>query len=179
MKSLDQIGLAHSTDKASNLHSYLPLYDFLLARYRDEPIQLLEIGFQFGCSLRTWREYFKRALICGIDVTLNDLDFPPEDGIALIQGDAYTLGMVDRLGNMQFDIAIDDGPHTLASQLFFCQFYVPMLAPDGIAIIEDIANPKHLPQLRKAVPQGFQSCSVDLRKEGGLPDSILLLVYRE
>lgn len=178
MLTLDSIGLANSTDKASNLHGYLPLYDFLLARYRDEPINLLEIGFQFGCSLRTWREYFKRALILGIDVVHNGLSFPASDGIALQIGDAYSHDMLTRLGNMQFDVMLDDGPHHLANQLFFCQFYVPMLAPGGIAIVEDIESPKHLPQLREAVPEGFQSCSVDLRKEGGLPDSVLLLVWR-
>lgn len=139
---------------------------------------MLEIGFQFGCSLRTWREYFKRALILGIDVVHNDVAFAPEDGVALQIGNAYSHDMIARLGNAQFDVMIDDGPHDLASQLFFVQFYTPMLAPGGIAIVEDIASVKHLPQLRKAVPEGFQSCSVDLRKEGGLSDSILLLIWR-
>lgn len=176
MKTLVEIGQHFGTDKVQ--HGYMALYDFLLAKYRDEPITLLEIGFQFGCSLRTWREYFKRALILGIDCFHNDLSFPTEDGIALRIGDAYRLEMVDSLSNMQFDVMIDDGPHDLASQLFFVQFYVPMLALGGIAIVEDIASVKYLPQLRKAVPEGFQSVSVDLRKEGGLPDSVLLLVWR-
>lgn len=180
MTTLNSIGLANSTDKASaGGHGYLPLYEFLFAKYRDEPVQLLEIGFQFGCSLRTWREYFTRGLILGIDCVHNDVSFPAGDGIALRIGNAYELAMVDSLGKMQFDVMIDDADHSLGSQLFFLQFYVPMLAPGGIAIVEDIASPKYLPQLRKAVPEGFQSCSVDLRKEGGLPDSVILLIWRD
>lgn len=178
MRTLDEIGTANGTDKASFGHSYMPFYEFLFAKFRDEPVNILEIGVQFGFSLRTWREYFKRSLICGIDSAHNGLSFPPEEGIAFIVGEAYKPEMITRLGNAQFDIIVEDGNHAPADQAWTIKHYAPLLSPGGILVVEDVPSMETALDLKKAVPTGFQGVSVDLRKEGGMPDSILFLVWR-
>jgi len=69
--SLDLIGIAEGTDKHSLHHGYLRHYERLFRSFRDEPIELLEIGIAAGASLRTWRRFFSRARIIGVDVNPN------------------------------------------------------------------------------------------------------------
>ena len=65
---LDIISVIEGTDKSSAIsHSwdYLRHYQRLLERWRDEPINLVEIGVQGGFSLKVWQAYFTRATIVG------------------------------------------------------------------------------------------------------------------
>lgn len=177
--TLDHLATKHSTDKASWGHGYCPFYEFLLARFCImSPLSILEVGFQFGFSLKMWRDYFKQALIVGIDTVSNDVSFAPQEGIALIIGDAYTPEMIARLGNMEFDIVVDDADHNPEHQAFLVRHYSPMLSRNGILIVEDCENMHAAAGLEKSMPNGFQGAVVDLRKEGGMLDSILFLAWR-
>lgn len=54
---------------------------------------------------------------------------------------AYSTWFVNHLKKIcaeGFDIIIDDGPHTLISQVMFIKKYLPLLNQGGIMIIEDI-----------------------------------------
>ena len=54
----------------SRKHStYFPVYDYLLAPYRNKEITFVEIGILGGGSLFMWREFFgPKARIIGIDL---------------------------------------------------------------------------------------------------------------
>ena len=48
---------------------YLPVYDRVMAPFRDKAPTMLEIGVFFGGSLELWRKYFgPDATIFGIDI---------------------------------------------------------------------------------------------------------------
>ena len=114
-------------------------YDGLLSPRRMEVKSVLEVGMQRGLSMRLWRDYFTNADIYGIDVD----DCPTANGqerMHPIYGDAYCQQTLDRLGGMEFDLMIDDGPHTPESWEFFCRHYLKMLRPGGIAVVEDIID---------------------------------------
>ena len=51
---------------------------------------------------------------------------------------------------------LDDGPHTLESNIWFIQKYLPLLAEDGILIIEDIQDFSFIDILIKYVPNDFK-----------------------
>ena len=68
---LDTIGERCGTDKGSSFHDYLNKYEFLISRWKDEKIVLLELGVFHGASLKMWHEYFKNASIYGVDIDTN------------------------------------------------------------------------------------------------------------
>lgn len=130
-------GSINRTDKELR-HRYCSLvYDKLFAPYRDLELTILEIGICHGGSLVLWNDYFSNAKIIGID---NDDQTAPilktYPRISTKFTDAYTKSLADAIGPV--DIFIDDGPHTLESQLVSIDLYLPNVKPNGLFIIEDI-----------------------------------------
>ena len=133
------------TDKNS-YHSYIEdVYDEFFAPARNKKIKLLEIGVAYSGSVRLWKEYFTNGEIYGIDPLQNNAEAReitwelvdnPVDGIKLIVDDAYKQEVVDSLPN--FDFIIDDGPHTVKSQIECVKLYLPKLKKNGVLFIEDL-----------------------------------------
>ena len=102
----------------------------------------MEIGLGSGGSLILWSNYFEEVDITGIDSGADDrftnciTNTLSYGNIKLIACDAYNPNLVESLSD--FDIMIDDGPHTLQSHLWFLEYYLPKLKSNGVAIIEDI-----------------------------------------
>lgn len=177
-KTLNQIGVERGTDKSSLNHHYLSLYDMLFDPMRDQDIRILEIGVQFGNSLRTWREYFPSAGIVGIDSIDNDVKFNPMDGVNVIIGDAYNDRIFERLVG-KFDIIIDDGSHEMSHQIFFVKHYCDLLTDEGLLIVEDVLTPNVIPELIKALPPDFSYISVDMTEGDSVVDSRLFIAHRK
>jgi hypothetical protein len=92
-------------------------------------------------------------------------------------GDAYDYGTLDSLPN-DFDIIIDDGPHTLESMTFFVKEYIHKANEKGMLVIEDIQDFNWTNILRRQVPEGFKTEVYDLRKVRGRYDDILMTIRR-
>jgi hypothetical protein len=125
------------TDK-DTAHSYCPVYEQELGRLRLTTGHVLEIGVQRGGSACMWLQYFDYATVHGVDIS-------PKPQLMLLhdpryqhhQKDAYSADFVASLPDLM--VAIDDGPHTVESQLSFIRLYGPKIEPAGLLIIEDIA----------------------------------------
>lgn len=130
----------YDTDKG--YHSYLPVYDELFAPFKDQEINLLEVGYFKGGSLRLWEDYFTRGLIHGIDITNEVLEKAgtvfPSGRVVTSLIDIQDLRAED-LAEYPPDIAIDDGSHKTEDQLAFIKTVLPMIRPGGILIVEDIS----------------------------------------
>ncbi|HWW20445.1 MAG TPA: DUF4214 domain-containing protein, partial [Steroidobacteraceae bacterium] len=69
---LDVLGILDGVDKASlrgEIHcswDYLRHYAHALRIYRDEAINVIEIGVAAGASLKMWLRYFSRATVVGV-----------------------------------------------------------------------------------------------------------------
>lgn len=164
------------TDKCS-VHSYGGFYDRELARFRDRPIRLLEVGVDRGGSLRLWDAYFDhRAEIVGVDIDLSRIEPGARRIAALIRADAYTEAMAIGLG--QYDIIIDDGPHTLASMLKLIRLYTPRLNPGGLMVIEDVQDWSWYSRLMDAVPDGYAWEAHDLRSVKHRYDDMLFVIRK-
>ena len=126
-----------------------------------------------------YSNYFRRALVFGMDILPTPKAFECDPQITHYSRDAYTVESVEmmRKEGEQFTLIVDDGPHTLDSQIWFCKNYPALLAPDGIAIVEDIQDEKFLKPLFGAVPPGFNGMAIDLRAKNGRFDDLILVIW--
>ncbi len=177
---------AGGTDK-NTCHSYIEhVYEKEFKPYREKEIELLEIGIETGGSLKLWKEYFLNAKsIVGVDISDEKIDqrYRNIDGVTMNFGDAYDQKFSDQFG--QFDIIIDDGPHTLESQLKSIELYLPKLKQHGLFIVEDVQNQNWFDQLIKKSEEVFKSIdndfkyvveSIDLRNKKGRWDDLIFLI---
>ena len=137
------------TDKNTD-HSYIDVYTELFKDKRATANKVLEIGIYYGGSMVLWEQYFEKAHIYGLDIN-GALGLESKPRITQIIGDAYSDQIVNNLDN-DFDIVIDDGPHTLLSMVNFIEKYLPKLKSDGILVIEDIQDMSWIPVLTSFVP---------------------------
>jgi hypothetical protein len=153
MKSLDEIGIAHQTDKASQFsrtyaqpHNYLVHLERFFEPMRDKPIKLLEIGVGGGESIKTWFEYFEQARIYGVDIVSNTNDWNVP-GISRLRyffscGDQskpeFWKKFIEVYGG-DWDVVIDDGSHLSKDSAITFGALFPALKSGGIYEIEDLS----------------------------------------
>lgn len=135
MKSLTEIFAEGNSDKAS-LHGYDLVYEQLFKPLRLKPISLFEIGFLGGDSLEAWAKYFPSGTIHGLDL-LDRMYRPSNDRIKIYFGDAGKKEVLDQVPG-EFEVIIDDGPHTATQQIDTFTYLWPRVKPGGLYIEEDI-----------------------------------------
>jgi cephalosporin hydroxylase len=148
MKSLQEVYEKYSDwtggDKGTN-HSYIDVYEKEMTDTKN--ISLLEIGVQFGHSIKMWQEYFDNSWIGGIDVTLQYLAFEELSNVYLCDG--TDKKQVDKtLKNRKFNYIIDDASHTLEDQIASFDIFYPKLKEGGKYFIEDIAKDHNLRKIK-------------------------------
>jgi hypothetical protein len=146
----------YSSDKGHAWHNYTTIYSELMAKRRDEPLRIFELGLgtnnpglvssmgvngRPGASLRGWCELFPHALVFGADID-RDILFDDDriktfycdqlDSVAI--RDLWSHAVLQ--GGM--DLVIDDGLHTLEANLSFLDGSLEQVRPGGIYVIEDI-----------------------------------------
>jgi hypothetical protein len=62
---LCKLGRLHKTDKPGN--AFTRVYYELFKEFKDDPINIFEIGIYFGASIKMWYDFFLKGKICGID----------------------------------------------------------------------------------------------------------------
>lgn len=133
--SLIEIGKQYPSSK--NISGFIQLYEKYFTCLKDLKINILEIGVENGDSLRIWREFFKNANICGIDIDKKDYKI---NNVDIQQGDqsnhAFLKSIVDKYKN--FDIIIDDGSHQSKHIIKSFDYLFPHLNQSGIYVIEDL-----------------------------------------
>ena len=159
MTPLCELARLHQTDKGGNhyrygggdsdtCHNYCVHYHRLFEKLRMEPINLLEIGINRGCSLNMWAEYFPYGHIIGIDSAAeclkggsNSLINPTDERIVTFAADQNNPDQLRRaVGDRTFDIIIDDGSHEREHQLTSLRTLLPYLKPGGIYVVEDLGH---------------------------------------
>lgn len=161
--------------------AYLGVYRILFERLRKIEGSILEIGTDGGGSLLMYDDYFSankaHRPIIGCDISSRP------DGLNCSifhhQMDAYSPPSVINLSAYApYALMVDDGCHTIEAQRFFVANYPQMLAPEGLAIVEDVAKIEDVALLAEVVPPGFFSFAIDLRHHGRF-DNVLFCIQRE
>lgn len=141
--TLEQIAIKHKTQKVP--HGYMPIYERHFEPMRREEIVLVEIGIASGASLKTWREYFSKAEIIGLEKDLRAVDefnaeFFNQGKIYALPCDVNDKESVEYAKEYftQADIIIDDGSHWAHEQLNAFKHLWDNLKDGGWYVIEDL-----------------------------------------
>lgn len=172
------------TDKESPKKFISMVYDPLLGHLRTRPLRMIEIGVRGGGSTKLWLEFFEKIELFAID---NGDEVPTSlmneisqiDGFRYLNHDAYkkdTLNLL--LGD--FDVIIDDGPHTLESMKFVAKHYTKKLRNEGILFIEDIQASHWIQDILNSTSLDFKGCIrvADLRSHTGVSDALIVVFHK-
>ena len=167
----------NSSDKEV-YHKYITnFYSEKFSKFKNENINILEIGVLYGDSLKLWDDFFINARIYGADIQ-NIIRHNYSDKVSLIFENAYSEEFLEKMktNNLYFDIIIEDGPHTLDTQFFFLSRFGEILKKQqgSMLILEDV-YPTEFEVLKKSFPE---FSVLDFRKEiGGEYNSVIF--YKE
>lgn len=142
MNLLDTFLITNNQSDKELYHKYISnFYSEKFEKFKDKNISILEIGIQYGNSLKLWENFFtKDSQIYAID-TIKYYVHSYSDNVKIIIDDAYSEDTINffKKENILFDIIIDDGPHTVDTQDCFLKNYQQLLKPNNsIIILEDI-----------------------------------------
>mgnify|MGYP001173139959 CR=1 FL=1 len=179
------------TDKGTQ-HTYLGVYEALFENKKNTATDIIEVGIgcffdKNGGSIKLWKNYFSKAVIHAIDVLPQNrvIDELIDDSRVSLHclSNAYDLNFVVKNfyhKNIEADIIIDDGEHSLESMKKFLDLYLPILKEDGILVIEDIQEESWLEQLRLHTPEQFKDYIqiFDLRGVKSRYDDILFVINK-
>ena len=186
MEEVEGIGFSDKGDRhPTHKHFYIDVYDGMFSGWKDEPVQLMELGIASGASLLMWSQYFTKGHITGLDifepVRREYLETLPNVG--MIFGDAYNDDNVKYLVenlNKQ-DIFIEDGAHDIDNQITALLKYNKLVRPGGYYICEDM----YIGNLAKYLTDGvyqindrnFTTTIFDQhRRVNGLYDDVMVII---
>ena len=143
-RSFDKFG----SDK-NKRHSYPRFYEELLSGIASP--RILEVGlgslgkFPYaglkpGGSLQAWRERYPNSIIVGGDIDPNAVESVSEVAFVVDQTDSNSLdNFASQISSYGlFDLIVDDGFHDPHANLLTAIKLLPLLAPDGSYVIEDV-----------------------------------------
>lgn len=134
---------AHEGRVSDKWEQYISTYDREFARFinTSKPVNLLEIGVQNGGSLEIWSELLPPgSTIIGVDIDPRcaELTFQ-SSAIKVVIADASSPETLENiLGDLRFDIILDDGSHRSDHVIASFKACFPRLADGGLYIIEDL-----------------------------------------
>lgn len=140
MNDLEKIFHSNAANRISKWSHYFDIYDRHLSRFRDQEINIVEIGVQHGGSARMWREYFgPKSHIFGVDKDPR-CSTVSGDRIDIIIGDQEDRGFLKELVARvpKIDVLIDDGGHRMKQQINTFEIVFPAVQPDGVYLVEDL-----------------------------------------
>jgi len=162
----------HGTDKNRCKkwgHCYGLAYDHIFEKFdKNDKIDIIEVGTEYGASLIAWKEFFPNANVAGIDIV--DRAENKRADIEYIISDVKDLKP-----EKEYDIVIDDGSHKLSDVIHTVKNF--KLKVGGIMIIEDCQAPQHwFEKIRKNTNHTIEL--IDLRKVYGQHDDYLIVLRR-
>jgi len=135
MNDLIEIGKKYPSSK--NVTGFLEIYENYFKELKEKEINILEIGVENGDSLRIWRDYFRKANICGLDIVKKDFTI---NNVEILRGDQSDHKFLDTVIEKykKFDIIIDDGCHVSKYIINTFEHLFDYLSDGGLYIIEDL-----------------------------------------
>jgi SAM-dependent methyltransferase len=167
------------TDKGT-LHDYIEgYYSNVFTPIKSKNIKILEIGIQYGYSVALWKGWFENLEFTGVDITEHSR-YHEDEKTKIINKDAYNLDFLLLLNSEKFDFIIEDGPHSLETQIFSIQNFYDLLKQEGKLIIEDIQNDNDLNSLiDKCIELNYDYKVFDLRPNKFRYDDIILEITKK
>ena len=141
MSTLDNLAKVYGTDKSSDNHNYCVKYEKYLPFNRYDKLNILEIGVLDGKSLLTWKDYYYRSNILGIDIN-PDCKKYEEDRIFIEIGSQDDDKFLNKISNEYgpFDFILDDGSHLNEHVIYSFETLFQYVKSGGMYIVEDVAT---------------------------------------
>jgi len=174
------------TDKGDYKTYVSGFYEKEFSFRRLQKNRLLEVGIRSGASMALWANFFKDAELVGLDVEdvgtsvgplAEYLDYP---AVTFYCNDAYDIEFASSINGM-YTIMIDDGPHSLSSQVLFIELYLSKLAKDGVLIVEDVQGGyRDIFQLMNSLPNTRYKFEIyDFTANGSYDDMLFVVRHNE
>lgn len=175
--------LSPKSDKGTEYDYINGYYDAEFTPKKDDHITIMEIGVLNGESINLWSKYFENAKeIIGVDINITNQAINtvnPTDEVVLERSDAYSDDYVNFIRNNFFDYIIDDGPHTLWSQIAFIELYYKKAKKGGKLIIEDIQSKSDLDAIEQRLKElKYKYKIFDLTANKGRYDDIIIEITK-
>lgn len=172
------------TDK-NNPHTYCDFYEDLFEQYLNKEINILEIGSEFGCSAVLFNKYLPKANIVSVDINPSIVNSKSKNmvnsKVSFHTLNAFTSEGINFCRSLHpdgYDIIIDDGPHTLESQIFSAQHYTHLLKQNGSMVIEDIPEIFWTNIISGYIPKEFKYKSIILNELKYRYDDIIMHIRK-
>ena len=157
MKKFNELFNEHTGEGIIKWSNYGDIYDRHFSPFRDQKINILEIGVLRGGSMRMWEKYFPKANIFGIDINEGCQQFE-SDRTKIFIGDQSDVSFLRNIKAKipKIDILIDDGSHRAKDQkTTFEEMYYHVRKP-GVYLIEDVEL-NYWPSKDKDSPDNFMT----------------------
>ena len=128
---------SYQTDKNDSGHSYCRAYDKFLLEKSKNVKKVLEIGTRPG-SIKLWLDYFPNSVIYGIDIKNPNFHNPRFKFESVNQSSLKSLESFFDKNGYDYDIIIDDGPHTAMEQIITFNLVFPRMKSGSIYVVEDL-----------------------------------------
>lgn len=143
MSLLDELAKKYGTDKSSEIHNYCNKYQKYLPFKRYDELSILEIGVLDGKSLLTWRDFFYKANIVGIDINPDCKQYENKENKISVEigsqvDDVFLNDIMREYG--PFDMILDDGSHMNEHVIFSFEHLFQSLKSGGVYVVEDCAT---------------------------------------
>lgn len=143
MKKLYEIAKENSRleNVPSKHDSYYEVYEKLFESKRNDNLNILEIGVDYGESSKTFSTYFKNSKLVGIDINLREIDFKEFSNFEYIKCEQTDKTGIEKIIseklNNQIDIVIEDASHIGHLSKLTFDIIFPYVKSGGFYIIED------------------------------------------
>jgi len=173
------------SDKGT-LHDYIDgYYSNEFTSRKNDILNIIEIGIRYGDSLNLLSHWFTNSKITGIDNGQEMLDTDKTfvssiPNVEVIYDDAFSYNVLNKFKDNSIDYIIDDGPHTLESQLYSINNWYKKIKMGGKLIIEDIQSLTNLNLLIIAINDLNYDYNVfDLRESKNRYDDIIIEIIKK
>lgn len=139
MKSFRELFYEHDGNLIHKWDHYFEIYDTHFSKYREQNVNILEIGISHGGSMQLWRKYFgQNVQIFAVDINKECEKLTQENTEIFIGSQTDTAFLTNIAAKMPpLDIVIDDGGHTMAQQKTSFEYLFHKLKEGGIYLVED------------------------------------------
>lgn len=138
-QSLREMFYAHKGNLVHKWDHYFDIYERYFSKYRNQKLNILEIGISHGGSMQLWKKYFgKDVHVYAIDINEDCKKLQEEQTTIFIgsQTDKVFLQkVIDQIPDLDF--IIDDGGHTMEQQIVSFEMLFHKVKEGGIYLVED------------------------------------------
>jgi hypothetical protein len=196
-KSLTDLMNYYGSDKGGfdKDHNFSDYYSTIFFDKKESVKNILEIGLGTNnikvpsnmglqgkplASLRAWKDYFANANVYGADIDKEILK--NEDRIKTFyvdQTNAISISeLYKNIGNINFDIIIDDGLHEYNANICLFENSFKYLSKQGIYIIEDVFFKDKKKFFEYFQSRNYNFSIIDIFHKNNISNNCLVIIYQ-